>query len=355
MENINEDKPDEVSVKSVVLKIKSAISYLKSKWLIIAIFSLVGGVLGIAYAILKKPTYTAVSTFVLEDKSSGGGGAMSQYAGLASLAGIDMGGGNGGLFQGDNIIELYKSRLMIEKALLSNINLNGKSEKLIDLYIDFSGFRHSLEKQDLNVAFNDSVANFNRHQDSLINVFTETINKSILMVSKPDKKLSIIRVEVTSKNEVFSKLFSDKLVEMVNKFYIQTKTKQSSQILTLLQHQADSVRSSLNSSISGVASSIDAAPNANPLLQSLHVPSQKRQVDVQANTAIYAEVIKNLEATKMSLRQETPLIQLIDSPVYPLKVTKTGKVAGFITGFILAMFGCVLYLSIRRFSIIVMR
>ena len=354
MDNISDEKPDEVSVKNVILKLKLAIGYLKSKWLTILIIALLGGILGIAYATFKKPTYTAVSTFVLEDKNSGGGSAMSQYAGLASLAGVDLGSGSGGIFQGDNIIELYKSRLMIEKALLSNVNLNGKNVKLIDLYINFSGIKNSLKKENRNVSFNDSTANFNRLQDSLINEFTDAINKNILLVSKPDKKLSIIRVEVTSKNEAFSKLFNDKLVEVVNKFYVQTKTKQSTQVLTLLQHQADSLRSSLNSSISGVASSIDAAPNANPLLQSLHVPSQRKQIDVQANTTIYAEVIKNLEATKFSLRQETPLIQLIDAPVYPLKVTKTGKVGGFITGFILAMFCCITYLAIRRFSIILM-
>lgn len=50
------------------------------------------------------------------DESNKGAG-LSQYASLASMAGIDLGGSSsGGIFQSDNILELYKSRLMIEKS-----------------------------------------------------------------------------------------------------------------------------------------------------------------------------------------------------------------------------------------------
>src|SRR5476651_1617200 len=99
---------DEISLKELVLKLKSGLAYLRSRWKIILLFGIIGAVLGAGYAFFTKPQYHAVCTFVLDDgaKSSG----FSQYAGLASLAGIDIGGGSGGLFQGDNILELYKSR-----------------------------------------------------------------------------------------------------------------------------------------------------------------------------------------------------------------------------------------------------
>ena len=55
----------------------------------------------------------------------------------------------------------------------------------------------------------------------------ETINKSFLEVTKPDKKLSIIKVSFKSQDEIFAKSFTDKLVENVNDFYVNTKTKKS--------------------------------------------------------------------------------------------------------------------------------
>ena len=77
-----------------------------------------GGIIGFVYASFQKPTYLATTTFVLEEDrgGGGGGGAMS----LASSFGFDLGGGGGGLFSSSNIIELMKSRLVVEKTLLTN-------------------------------------------------------------------------------------------------------------------------------------------------------------------------------------------------------------------------------------------
>jgi hypothetical protein len=331
---------DEISLGDILLKVRSGIKYLKSKWFTILFIGILGGAIGLIYAIFKKPKYTAVCTFVLDEGSKGG--ALGQYAGLASLAGIDISGANGGggIFQGDNILELYRSRLMIEKALLNEATFNNKKELLIDRYVNFYGLRTIWKEKDHidSITFIGNPDNFNRKQDSIVTDLVETFNKKILSVTKPDKKLSIISVEVTVGDELFAKEFNNKLVENVNNFYVQTKTKKTYQNVQILQRQADSVKSVLNSSISGVASAIDASPNANPSLLSLRVPSQRKQVDVQASTAIYGEIVKNLEISKISLRQEMPLIQVIDKPVLPLSVDHLGKIKGSIIGFIIGLF-----------------
>lgn len=336
MRNVN---TDEISVKDLIRKVRSIISYLKSKWIIISICGILGGILGFIYAACLKPTYTASSTFVLDDGSKAGG--VSQYAGLASMAGIDLGGnGNGGMFQSDNILELYKSRLMIEKALLSQADFNGKRQLLIERYIEFKGLRTIWKKKDhiSDISFAGNPQHFNRIQDSIITEFVNLFNKKLLTVAKLDKKTSIIKVDVVDTDELFARAFNITLVENVNRFYSETKTKKSIQSIQILQRQADSVRNALNNSINGVASAMDAAPNANPSLQILRAPSQRKQVDVQASNAIYGEIVKNLELAKMSLRQETPLIQIIDGPVLPLVRTKTGKVTTAIIGLFLGTF-----------------
>lgn len=327
-----DDGADEISIKDLLVKAKSVITYIKKRWKLILLFSIIGAAGGIGYSFIKKPLYTATCTFVLEENGKGGG--LSQYAGLASLAGIDIGGGSGGgIFQGDNILELYQSRVMIEKALLSKVN----NERLIDRYIAFNKLRDKWKKDPLtaSVAFEGNPATFSRTQDSIITDIVVAINKKVLQVTKPDKKLSIIKVVVQTKDELFSKLFNEQLVKEVNDFYVQTKTKKSLQSITVLQHQKDSVRSVLDKAISGTASAIDATPNANPALLTLRVPSQKKQIDVQASTAVYAEIVKNLELYTISLRQETPLIQVIDTPVLPLEKDVFGKIKGLVVGFLI--------------------
>jgi uncharacterized protein involved in exopolysaccharide biosynthesis len=344
---------DEITIKTLVLKAKEGVGFLRKKWLTIVLFAILGAVIGFWYATYKKAKYVAVSTFVLEEGGKGGG--LSQYAGLASLAGIDISGGAGsGIFQGDNIIELYKSRLMLQKALLSSVTINSKSQLLIDRYIKVNKLDKDWEKaKSSRITFNGDPLKFNRQQDSIITHIIDVINNKILQVSKPDKKLSIIKVEVESTDELFSKEFNNMLVETVNNFYLLTKTKKSIQNVRILQKQADSVKAVLGASIGGVASAIDATPNANPALVSLRVPSQKRQIDVQTSSAIYSEIVKNLEVSKISLRQETPLIQVIDQPVLPLKVSKIGKIKGAAIGFILAAILTMLIISLKKiFSVI---
>jgi uncharacterized protein involved in exopolysaccharide biosynthesis len=72
-------------------------------------------------------------------------------------------------------------------------------------------------------------------------------------------------------------------------------------------------------------------------------------VDVQANTAILTELVKQTELAKVTLRKETPLIQVIDRPILPLPKEKIGKAKGIVFGGILAGFLFVLGLIGRRF------
>jgi len=333
-ENVQAD--DEISIKDLLIKAKAYKAYFYTKWVTILIFLVLGGLFGVFCHWFLKPTYTATTTFVLDDGGKGGG-ALGQYSDIASLAGINIGGGESGLFHGENIIELYKSRTMIEKTLLAKKRFGNKDMLIIDRYIE-------VNKPELkNLNFNGDPNHFSRVQDSIITEFHKGINMKGLSVVAPDKKSSIIIVKVSSTDELFSKLFAETLVENVNKFYIQTKSKKALENYNVLKHQADSVRSRLNLSIYGVASSMEKDPNANPYLVSLKVPSQKRQIDVQANSAIYTEVVKNMELANMAVLQTKPLIQIIDQPVLPLEKASLGLIKGIFEGmFLFGMFTLVI-------------
>lgn len=335
------DNSDEISLKELILKLIGWWHYLLSKWKIILIAGILGGALGLTYSILKKPIYSATLSFALQDEKSSAG--LSGALGLASQFGIDLGGGGaGGEFSGDNLLELMKSRSMVENTLLTAISVNGKNETLAELYISFNNFRDNWKDKPTleNIRFLPYAdhSKFTLKQDSLLGVFHKTLIKNNLTVDKLDKKLSIIKLQVNSTNELFSKYFAEVLAKVVSDFYVETKTKKGIQNVAILQRQTDSVRHALNTAISGVAISADVNPNPNPLRQSLRVPSQRRQVDVQANTIILSELVKNLEIAKMSLLQETPLIQVIDRPILPLEKERFGKAKGLIIGGIMGVF-----------------
>lgn len=345
-QNVNTNSKNELSLKELILKIQGWWRYILSKWLIILIVGLLGGALGLFYSLSKQPTYTATLTFVLEEENKGG---LGNLGGLAAMAGINIGGSAGGIFQGDNILELYKSRSMLTKTLLSSSGTN--DSLLVDRYIAFNNLRESWD-EDKNlktIDFSIPSSKFTLKHDSLLGVFVNNIRKNFLQVVKPDKMLSLIQVQTQTPNESFSKDFTESLVQNVNGFYVETKTKKAFENLSIVQHQVDSVRQELNAAIGGVASAMDANPNANPARQVLRVPSSKRQVDVQANQAILNELVKNLEVSKISLRRETPLIQIVDQPILPLKQERLGKAKGIVIGGIIAGFLIVLILVLRKF------
>lgn len=356
-QNIAATDDGEISLKELVVGFGNWFSYLWRKKIYIIIAGIIGGLLGIGYSYLKKPVYTATTTFVLEAGEKGG---ASQYAGIASMMGIDLGSGGGGVFQGDNILELYKSRPMIEKTLLTRVNLE-RDELLIDRYIAFNKLKDSWQKKPnlLNLNFanvnltdrNVSTSKLNEGvilRDSILGEVVKNISENLLSVAKPDKKLSIIKVDVKAQDNVFAKVFNETLVKNVNDFYVNTKTKKLADNVGILQHKADSVTGVMNGAIYRAVAIADATPNLNPTRQVQRVaPAQKAQFSAEMNKAVLSELVKNLEMSKITLLKETPLIQIIEQPIFPLKKDKLGKAKALIIGGLLFGFLSALLFSLK--------
>ncbi len=341
---------DEISLKELIQKIQEWVAYLKTQWKLIFGIAALGAIIGFAYASFQKPTYQATSTFVLEEDKGGGGlgGAM----GLASSFGFDLGGGGGGLFTSSNIIELMKSRLVVEKTLLNPVQVAGKEISLADYYVQINKLKEAWTKKPAlaNISFpaNADRTKFSLEQDSILQSISAGLTKNNLVIAQKDKKVSIISLTVKTENELFSKLFCEQLLKETSDFYIETKSKKSRLNVEILQHQADSIRAELNGAITGVAAASDNVYNLNPAFNVKRTPSTRRQVDVQANTAILTQLVAQLELSKVSLRKETPLVQLIDRPILPLEKEKLGRIKSFVLGGFLAGFLSVLYLVFGR-------
>jgi uncharacterized protein involved in exopolysaccharide biosynthesis len=337
---------DEISLKELIQKIQEWVAYLKTQWKIIIGVAAMGGIIGFVYASFQKPTYQAITTFVLEEEKGGGGlgGAM----GLASSFGFDLGGGGGGLFTSSNIIELMKSRLVVEKTLLNPVQVAGKEISLADYYIQINELKEGWAKKpalaNINFPIHADRTKFTLAQDSILQTISAGLTKNNLTIAQKDKKVSIISLTVKSENELFSKLFCEQLLKETSDFYIETKSKKSRLNVDILQRQADSIRAELNGAITGVAAASDNVYNLNPAFNVKRTPSTRRQVDVQANTAILTQLVAQLELSKVSLRKETPLVQLIDRPILPLPKEKLGRLKSLVLGGFLAGFLTVLYL-----------
>jgi uncharacterized protein involved in exopolysaccharide biosynthesis len=232
---------DEISLKELVLKIKEWYQFLISKWRLIILAGIIGGLIGFTYAYFQKPTYKAVLTFAMEEEKSGGGG-LGGALGLASQFGIDLGSSGGGAFSGANLIELMKSRKLVEKTLLSPIEVDGKAQSLVEYYLAFNEIKKDWDEKPLlkNVSFpiDADRTKFTLQQDSILKNLAAGLIKTDLVISQKDKKVSILSIEMNSTNEQFAKVFCETIAKETSEYYVEIKSKKSKMNVDILQHQA---------------------------------------------------------------------------------------------------------------------
>jgi uncharacterized protein involved in exopolysaccharide biosynthesis len=341
-----ETQNDEISLKELIQKAGEWFAFFKSKWKIIFMAGIIGGLLGLGYSYTKKTIYTAKLSFALEEKGASGGG-LSSLAAQFGLGGV---GGDGGVFSGGNMIELLKSRFLIEKTILSTVSINGKPDLLLNRYIRFNKLDKAWAKKKNLVGLkftNSDRTQFTLQQDSVLGMISAGLIKNNVAIAQQDKKLSIINISVASTDEIFAKVFSEKLIETVTDFYIETKTKKSRGNVMLLQNRADSVQRELNAAMYGRAQFGDQ--NMGLIRQQAAVPKLKQEMRVQMLGTLYGELVKNLEFAKLTLMREEPLVQIIDQPILPLPKARLGKLKAMVIGGFLFGFFSLLGLGGKRF------
>jgi hypothetical protein len=345
---------DEISLKELIQKLGGWYRYLKTQWWKIVIAGIIGGVIGFFYAWMQPITYTAKTTFVVEDAKSG-----PSLGGLASLAGqfgVDVGGGGGGgLIAGDNILLYFKSESLAREVLLSPWDSAAK-QSLADRYIEMHGLQEKWAKNErigkVTLPVAQPATNYSRLQDSLLQVIiSDHILKKQFGINKIDKKAGFIQLTITMEDEALAKVYCDRLVDIAVKRYVALKTERQQMTVDKLQARVDSISNLLNrkTSASAALQTAAATMDVNPLYRTnTAVAAELTTRDKTMLATVYGEVVKNLEVAKFTLSQETPVIQTVDNLNFPLLVNKTSKASSFLFAFFLGVILCISFLVLLR-------
>ena len=348
-------------LKAVLLRF---LNYFISQYKIILYITLITSALGLLYGKMQPSIFKSTSTFIVEDKSGKGGGGLS---GLASQFGIDVGGltgGGAGLFDGDNILEIIKSRAIIEKVLLTKMEepSSSKGQTIADYYIQINNLAASFESKNittksLNFAGLTEGTKHTLQQDSILFILYSGINKN-LNVEKKNKKSTIITLEVVSGDQVFSKIFAEELLKQTSDLYIDIKTGNLSRSIDKIQQKTDSLLNIINN-ISSKTSKlivpvIEDLVNENAAIKyrkenyrnkftyNNTTPIEQTTRERTVAYTMYAEMAKNLETLKLSLINQTPVIQVLDTPKYPMFDQRTPAryflLIGIAVGIVLSFF-----------------
>lgn len=350
-----EDKKPSVSLKDVILIVKRYWNYIwKKKWIVVAA-GLVGAVLGFVYIYNKTIKYSANYVFTV-------GGDSPSASGLSITSLLGMGGLSMNAFSGDNVLELLKSRNMVENTLLSPCEYQGDTITYIEYALICDSVREkcaegeitpSDEKQisicDISYPYGQDRKSFTREQDSILMMVSSSMIKNNITAVRRDKKLSYMEYHYVYPNEEFAMKFSAAHLKTVADFYVETKTSLSKKNLESFQQKADSVRRELDKTIAKSSAFYDGHRNASGSFVTAQL--KKYEIDIQVLTTTYQEIEKNIKVLELDLARETPLIQIIDEPFYPLPNDKVRKLKGFILGGFLGGFlSCLTLVALLYFS-----
>jgi len=277
-----------------------------------------------------------------------GAGASQDLGGFGSLLGMGGGRGDAGLFSGENLFYVIKTRPVLERALLTPITLsNGKKELFINYYLDSTFIRQDdwgdFLKEWLPVRIQhskrDSMSRLERQ------VFDGALNKirdREITIGQPNIKTAFYELTVSMENETVSKVFIELLLSTVERVYQETQTRKSREMMGIMRARVDSLGRVLNRTESQLAQT--TAINVEAVAPTAKVAEGRLTRSTSFVTALYLEASRSLENLQMSIVKESPLFTIIEPVVLPLETklftrenTKFGAILGFIVAIIFVL------------------
>jgi hypothetical protein len=319
-----------ISVADVIKLVQELFAFFIAKFKLILLGAFLIGVLGITIAYISKPTFKGYLSFILNE-NEGGSLNLSSLAGLAGLGGSASGGG----VNEDKLIFLAGSKFIIGNTLLSNIDIEGKKQLLINYMIDNyemqKGFKSDTLLKDFTYFTNTTLDSLNAKENKVLDGIIKAFNEGEMLKIEGKKKTGIvaqsagiITIDFKSQDEHLTKLFLDSLYANINKYYVNKVTQRQSRNYNLIKHRADSLKILLSSKEETGATFVDQNINLSKMTARVKVDRTKR--DIEMFNLMYAEVLKNLEVAKFNLENQTPVLVLVDKPTYPLKIVKRSKI-----------------------------
>ena len=299
--------------------------------IIISIFS------GYIYSEFQEEEYIATITFIVEENSEGT--SISSFSGVASQFGFDLGSNATSSFSQQNVIELFKSRNIIESTLNKVVVISGKEASLLSHYINLS-----------NLIEDSTLLDFNEmYEDSIINEIWQEILDYKLDIKYQNDDANIINLNFQFNNSLFAIYFVENIINEMSDMYSNYKTEKTRISLDNLQNRSDSIFKELQNSEYNLATVKDR--NARVVNASGRLDEIKYMREVQVLNTMYLEIVKNTELVKMSLLDETPIIQIIDSPTLPLIGINRSTVFWCSTFSLLGFFLCTFIIILRKLVI----
>jgi hypothetical protein len=287
-------------------------------WLYALLFMVFGGFL--VYRALTTPaTYEARLTFMVNEDEGGGG-----FGGLSVLNQLGLGRGRAGRFNLDKIVELARSRKIIQQVLLAPFSDSTGTDFIGNALIreydlatqwgesdpDMEGFQFT----------RDSVPAFDiRERSALLWLHAMLVgdekNEGLSSASYDDLS-SILSLTCETTNQDLSIAITRTQFERLGEFYIDQAIERQQKTFEVISEKVDSIAAVLSKTDIELAVYTDASNNLFSRVD--QVKGQRLNRELLKLAAMQGEAVKNMEYAQFMLKNARPVIQELDLPISPL-------------------------------------
>jgi hypothetical protein len=310
MANLTDVVAGQASLGEWILNLLKFGSILRRWWKGLIVVLILGAILGFTYGILNPRKYQAEMIIAVEDDDSNG------WQNLLQQFGIDVGGNNpGGIFKGDALIRLFSTRNMVERTLLQEVEFGDGTTGMLANRL-WAQTKMSKAEIFQGLSFPADRSLFTPLHDSAMMLLYRHTAEEVINADKPERKLSLIMLRATHTDKYFAHAYVTTAIDQTANYYVELLTSKAKSNLRVLRREADSVQILMQQNLVNSASSSDL--NINPNRAALRVDQNRALVELQVSVTIYGEIIKNLKLAEIGMRKQTPIIQIVDYPQFPL-------------------------------------
>ncbi|REA56959.1 hypothetical protein DSL64_25235 [Dyadobacter luteus] len=334
---------DELTPQDVIEKIQVIKRALIKNWIVLVLLPGLG--FGIGYVldlVLKTPNeYEADVVFNLGGSQSSGG--LGDMAGLLGLGNAP----DANIFTGENFFYFVKSRPVIERNLLKEVDIHGKKMILANFFIDSSGIKQKEweETPDLhNFRFTSSdVKKLDMPSRVVLNQLVRKAT-DLTDIGPLERKSSFSKLSAKAENETLAGLWVTSLLTTVEEMYTENQTQKSRKQLRLLESRRDSLGRVLGVAESRLAREVDLSTQVfDPMVKVSASRSEKKSAFLQS---MYYEAMASAEKMRVSLVREAPLFTEIEGIKVPLDMKATDKTRAKI-GLLIGLFLALIFTYLR--------
>lgn len=313
------------------------------KWLIAIITTLFTVFAGI-YAFTIKEEFKSEGKILPE--AQGKGSSVGQFAGLAALAGVDLGTATSSsdAVRPDLYPDVLRSTPFFLRLFQEKIVDRNNNQMSFQAFYNSSVLDGKLKDKDQRDNFPKSVnyISFNRQTEKNIKDLKERI------ICTYDKKVGVITISIKMPDPVVAANIARFSMNYLTDYIINYRTEKQKRDLDFLAERLQVAKGKYFSNQSKKASYTDQMPLNALRLQTADLQRERIEAEYKTSSSFYNSLLQKYEEAKLKIQQETPVIKVLEPPVVPNLKSEPKRGFILLVGAIIGTMSSILFVLTKK-------